>query len=593
MAYNLERRQSPRKRFDHLLYVEVEPGNGGMVLNFSEHGFGFRAVKRVRPKEEVKFAFNLADQRRLEGRGRLEWTDKEGRVAGLQFTEISDEFRAEMRKWLCSASPESARSPRAPIQPPDAAASAEAQQIESDRTLALRRRDALLGGSTQSAKAVRSIASMPAPGSPSTPTPLAPAPAATAEKTPFIPDNTDPSEVPWAAMLPPALGTDRKPTLAMPPRAAAPAPPSNTTAFGGATAFDLSSFEPLTEESLELEEKPAAHEELRQPLHSEPKRSIAGSNGSAAAATPAFQNPIAAVEARTADALNDHAQALLQHFQVEEQRMSAAFRENAARIMRDSERQLFPIRESVQAQIKSLESSVASAAASAKVLDQYPSLLERAQQQALERFKAQMQEIMHAHVMELRRRSEGAIADVHALAATAMVPQPRRISTSSGVIVTAILVALLALLFMFRSPVSQAFIWVGQQMVEPASKADKTDSPAAAPNDSSAAKTTDAPTSAATAAPAKSDNTPAAPPSPATAASSVVSSDHRDVRSLWADVAKGDMGAQMTLGTMYYTGHGVTKNCFQARRLFSAAAKKGNDEAKQKLAEMDNGSCGG
>ena len=56
MAYNLERRQSPRKRFDHLLYVEVEPGNGGMVLNFSEHGFGFRAVKRVRPKEEVKFA---------------------------------------------------------------------------------------------------------------------------------------------------------------------------------------------------------------------------------------------------------------------------------------------------------------------------------------------------------------------------------------------------------------------------------------------------------------------------------------------------------------------------------------------------------
>src|SRR5450432_2336266 len=100
MPYNLERRQSPRKRFQHLLYVELEPANGGMVLNFSEHGFGFRAVKRVRPNQEVKFTFNLDDKRRLEGRGRLEWTDKDGRVAGLQFTDVSEEFCAEMRSWL-------------------------------------------------------------------------------------------------------------------------------------------------------------------------------------------------------------------------------------------------------------------------------------------------------------------------------------------------------------------------------------------------------------------------------------------------------------------------------------------------------------
>ncbi|HXO38570.1 MAG TPA: hypothetical protein VN872_08025, partial [Candidatus Acidoferrum sp.] len=67
---NLERRESPRKRFENLLYVEVEPGNGGMVLNLSERGFGFRAVKRVRPKTEVKFAFNLDEKRRVGGQGR-------------------------------------------------------------------------------------------------------------------------------------------------------------------------------------------------------------------------------------------------------------------------------------------------------------------------------------------------------------------------------------------------------------------------------------------------------------------------------------------------------------------------------------------
>src|ERR1700680_393509 len=103
MTYHLERRQSPRKRFENLLYVEVEPGNGGMVLNLSEQGFGFRAVRRVRPKEEVKFAFNLDERRRLEGRGRLEWSDKEGRVAGVQFTDVSDEFRSEMREWMAKA----------------------------------------------------------------------------------------------------------------------------------------------------------------------------------------------------------------------------------------------------------------------------------------------------------------------------------------------------------------------------------------------------------------------------------------------------------------------------------------------------------
>ncbi len=103
MTYNLERRQSARKRFENLLYVEVEPGNGGMVLNLSEHGFGFRAVKRVRPKQEVKFAFNLDEKRRVEGRGRLEWSDKEGRVAGVKFTEVSDEFLSEMRNWMANA----------------------------------------------------------------------------------------------------------------------------------------------------------------------------------------------------------------------------------------------------------------------------------------------------------------------------------------------------------------------------------------------------------------------------------------------------------------------------------------------------------
>jgi TPR repeat protein len=84
----------------------------------------------------------------------------------------------------------------------------------------------------------------------------------------------------------------------------------------------------------------------------------------------------------------------------------------------------------------------------------------------------------------------------------------------------------------------------------------------------------------ATAPPAESDATPKEP------AARVQS-----VKSLWDEVAKHNVTAMLTLGNMYFTGHGVTKNCYQARRLFSAAARKGSLEGKQRLAELDRSTC--
>jgi TPR repeat protein len=65
----------------------------------------------------------------------------------------------------------------------------------------------------------------------------------------------------------------------------------------------------------------------------------------------------------------------------------------------------------------------------------------------------------------------------------------------------------------------------------------------------------------------------------------------QSVKALWDEVAKGNETAQLTLGNMYFTGHGVTKNCYQARRLFAAAARKGSLEGKQRLAELDRSTC--
>lgn len=560
MTYNLERRQSPRKRFQHLLYVELEPANGGMVLNFSEHGFGFRAVKRVRPNQEVQFAFNLDDKRRLEGRGRLEWADKDGRVAGLQFTDVSEQFRAEMRAWL-STSPEcAARSPRKPAVPiPPGVAGPSASEV-SDRMLSSRRRDAQ--GKSASAKSVRSISSFPS--NPSFP----PGPELAAES--FANENSrfeDSVSLPWAAVLPPAVGAERKPAVAMPESS------TQSSGISAAAAFKPAVFNPKPAGDTESEDLEAPEEsegaeeskpadELERPLELKQRASALS------ASIP--ENPVVAVEARTAGALNDHAHALLQHFQHEEERLLAAFRESAARVLRDSERQLFPIREAVQAQMKSLESSAAAADASAKVLDQYPSLLERAQQQALDRFQLQVQEVLRVHVTELRRRSEAVMEEINArVRSTSLLPQ--RIRTSSGIVVTGLIVMLLAMLFTFRHEAAGAFIWLGEQMVEPATVSEP-------------ATTNTVPVT-------KPQEEPLPAPTQALAAPKEGAPAPKDVRTLWNAVGKGDVSAEVTLGTMYFTGHGVTRNCYQARRLFSAAAKKGNDEAKQKLAELDSGAC--
>jgi len=573
MTNNLERRQSPRKRFENLLYVEVEPGNGGMVLNLSEHGFGFRAVKRVRPKQEVKFAFNLDEKRRVGGSGRLEWSDKEGRVAGVQFTEVSEEFRSEMRNWMAngveypmqSAGPGPSSSvPAMAITNGDHASASESSAL-SGQSPSTNGHDR--GAQHAAAKSVRSITSVPS--------------AVVFPQTPEMPVESVPSETSnksgtgagtWAS-LPPAVGAERRPGPPGPRLAAQTAPD-----ISAATAYKLN---PVDHQDQEVEDPDLSGDfELAE----ESNGSIGLSKQEHELSGQDREDPFVALEDRTARALNEHAQALLQHFQHEEQRTLATFRDAAARLLRDSERQLFPIREAAQAQMKSLESAVASAGASVKVLDRYPSLLERAQQQALDRFQTQVQEILHAHVMELRRRSETVFEQLNTQTNSAGL-LPGRIKTSSGIIVTAVLVMLLIGLFVFRREAAGAFVWLGQQMVEPA--------PVSEPAKTMPAPVTKAPVQDAKplVPETKPADEPKTGPVDSEAAPKVPAPRTQSVKSLWDAVAKGNVTAQLTLGNMYFTGHGVTKNCYQARRLFAAAARKGSLEGKQRLAELDRSTC--
>jgi hypothetical protein len=87
-------------KLDQLVYVELEARNGGMMLSVSEEGFTFRAVTSVRPSGRIPFSFIVNGTEKLEGYGEIKWTKDEGKVAGLQFTDVSTEFVNALRKWL-------------------------------------------------------------------------------------------------------------------------------------------------------------------------------------------------------------------------------------------------------------------------------------------------------------------------------------------------------------------------------------------------------------------------------------------------------------------------------------------------------------
>jgi hypothetical protein len=91
-------------KLDQLVYVELEARNGGMMLTVSEEGFTFRAVTSVRPSGRIPFSFIIHGHEKLEGYGEIKWTKDEGKVAGLQFTDVSTEFLNALREWLAQLS---------------------------------------------------------------------------------------------------------------------------------------------------------------------------------------------------------------------------------------------------------------------------------------------------------------------------------------------------------------------------------------------------------------------------------------------------------------------------------------------------------
>jgi PilZ domain len=95
-----ERRREQRKRPLGLVYVELSSNNGGMLRDLSEKGFAMRSMIPLRPGDSSSFVFSLDPETRLQGQCKVQWVEEDGRVAGLEFTNVSAELPRVISAWL-------------------------------------------------------------------------------------------------------------------------------------------------------------------------------------------------------------------------------------------------------------------------------------------------------------------------------------------------------------------------------------------------------------------------------------------------------------------------------------------------------------
>jgi len=97
-----ERRCVQRKTSRGISYVEFEAGSGGIVLDASENGLGFRTAhdgQQLGPSR-IWIWISPRPEERIEITGNVVWTDISNRTGGLRFIETDADSCNQIRKWL-------------------------------------------------------------------------------------------------------------------------------------------------------------------------------------------------------------------------------------------------------------------------------------------------------------------------------------------------------------------------------------------------------------------------------------------------------------------------------------------------------------
>jgi len=98
-----DRRRFSREKVVQTIYVELDEGNGGIILNMSEGGFAVQAAMALVYDDLPRMRFRLPNSKNwIRGKGVVAWKGESKTMAGIRFVDLPDESRALIAEWIIS-----------------------------------------------------------------------------------------------------------------------------------------------------------------------------------------------------------------------------------------------------------------------------------------------------------------------------------------------------------------------------------------------------------------------------------------------------------------------------------------------------------
>ena len=99
-----DRRRQARIQLRTLAYLELDPENGGVIVNISEGGLAFQTAEIITGLVFPRMRFRLPKSNKwLEVSGRLVWEAKSRTEAGIQFIDLNEDVQQQIRSWTQAA----------------------------------------------------------------------------------------------------------------------------------------------------------------------------------------------------------------------------------------------------------------------------------------------------------------------------------------------------------------------------------------------------------------------------------------------------------------------------------------------------------
>lgn len=101
LTSHADRRVHARQPLKSLAYVEVGPENGGVILNIGEGGLALQAVSAVQKQKIPRVRFQCEPAHTwIETNARVAWTSDTQTMVGIEFVELPDTAKKQIREWI-------------------------------------------------------------------------------------------------------------------------------------------------------------------------------------------------------------------------------------------------------------------------------------------------------------------------------------------------------------------------------------------------------------------------------------------------------------------------------------------------------------